>query len=74
MVDASASATAIPRCSGASTSIALRRAGYDDCLAIEFQEPYMTVADGLRKSVQMLTAAMPADPPPSGNWFEMYDE
>jgi sugar phosphate isomerase/epimerase len=53
--------------------IALRRSGYDHCLAIEFQEPYMTVADGLRKSVAMLAAAMPADPPPSGNWFEMYE-
>jgi len=53
--------------------IALRRGGYDGCVAIEFQEPYMTVADGLRKSVEIMRAAMPAEPAPSGNWFEMYE-
>jgi sugar phosphate isomerase/epimerase len=53
-------------------AIALRRGGYDGVLAIEFQEPYMTVEDGLRKSVEMLRRALPEEPPPSGNWFEMY--
>jgi sugar phosphate isomerase/epimerase len=53
--------------------IALRRAGYDGCVAIEFQEPYMTVPDGLRRSVDLIAAAMPLDPPPAGNWAEMYE-
>lgn len=52
----------------------LRRAGYDGTVAIEFQEPYLSVGDGLRRSVAVLAAAMPQEPPPSGNWFEMYDE
>jgi sugar phosphate isomerase/epimerase len=51
----------------------LRRSGYDGTVAIEFQEPYLSVADGLRRSVAVLEAAMPHDPPPSGNWFETYD-
>jgi sugar phosphate isomerase/epimerase len=53
--------------------IELRRGGYDRCVGIEFQEPYMTVPDGLRMSVEILRAAMPAEPAPDGNWFEMYD-
>jgi sugar phosphate isomerase/epimerase len=53
--------------------VELRRGGYDGCVAVEFQEPYMTVPDGLRKSVQRLREAMPSEPPPSGNWFEMYE-
>lgn len=52
---------------------ALRKAGYDGCLAIELQEPYMTVNDGLRKSVEALRLAMPVEPAPSGNWFGAYD-
>ena len=54
--------------------VALRRAGYDDCVAIELQEPYLSVADGLSRSVDLLRAAMPLDPPPNTNWFEMYSE
>jgi sugar phosphate isomerase/epimerase len=53
-------------------AIALRRGGYDGVLAIEFQEPYMTVEDGLRKSVEVLRQALPTEPAPAGNWFEMY--
>jgi sugar phosphate isomerase/epimerase len=53
-------------------AIALRRGGYDGVVAIEFQEPYMTVEDGLRKSVEVMRAALPTEPPPAGNWFEMY--
>jgi sugar phosphate isomerase/epimerase len=53
-------------------AIALRRSGYDRTVAIEFQEPYMTVEDGLRKSVDVMRQALPAEPPPAGNWFEMY--
>jgi sugar phosphate isomerase/epimerase len=53
--------------------IALRRAGYDDCVAVEFQEPYMTVEDGLRLSVDTMQATMPRDPAPRGNWFAMYE-
>jgi len=52
----------------------LRRAGYDGTVAIEFQEPYLSVGDGLRRSVAILREAMPVDPAPAGNWFEMYDE
>jgi sugar phosphate isomerase/epimerase len=52
----------------------LRRAGYDGTVAIEFQEPYLSIGDGLRRSVAILGAAMPHDPPPAGNWFAMYDE
>lgn len=54
--------------------IGLRRAGYDDCVAIEFQEPYMTVADGLRASVAVVSGAMPREQAPSGNWFAMYND
>jgi sugar phosphate isomerase/epimerase len=54
--------------------VALRREGYDGVVAIEFQEPYLSVEDGLRRSVALLREAMPLDPPPSGNWFEMYEE
>jgi sugar phosphate isomerase/epimerase len=53
--------------------VALRRAGYDGTVAIEFQEPYLSIDDGLRRSVAILVEAMPRDPAPSGNWFEMYD-
>ena len=52
--------------------VALRRAGYDGTVAIEFQEPYLSVEDGLRMSVELLRRAIPRDPAPSGNWFEMY--
>jgi sugar phosphate isomerase/epimerase len=54
--------------------IGLRRAGYDGTVAVEFQEPYLSIDDGLRRSVAILREAMPQDPAPSGNWFEMYDE
>lgn len=52
--------------------IALRRAGYDGCVAIEFQEPYLTIEDGLARSVALLKAAMPAQGPPEQDWSEMY--
>jgi hypothetical protein len=39
----------------------LRREGYDDCVAVEFQEPYMSVEGGLRLSIETLRAAMPRD-------------
>jgi len=54
--------------------VGLRRAGYEGTVAIEFQEPYLSVEDGLRQSVAILENAMPKDRAPSGNWFEMYDE
>jgi sugar phosphate isomerase/epimerase len=53
-------------------AVDLRRAGYDGTVAIEFQEPYLTVEDGLRKSVEVMQRALPAEPPPAGNWFDMY--
>ncbi len=53
--------------------VALRRAGYDGTVAIEFQEPYLSVGDGLKRSVALMREVMPLDPAPSGNWFEMYD-
>jgi sugar phosphate isomerase/epimerase len=52
--------------------VALRRSGYDGTVAIEFQEPYLSVEDGLRMSVELLRRAIPRDPAPTGNWFEMY--
>lgn len=51
---------------------ALRRAGYDDVLAIELQEPYLTTGDALRMSVATLSGLVPAEAPPAANWFDSY--
>jgi sugar phosphate isomerase/epimerase len=53
--------------------IALRRAGYDDALTIEIEEPYLTTNDAFRQSVELLASVMPLDGPPTANWFESYE-
>jgi sugar phosphate isomerase/epimerase len=51
----------------------LRRAGYDDVVTIEIEEPYLSLADAITTSVATLQPMIPKDPVPSGNWFENYD-
>jgi len=51
---------------------ALRRAGYDDVVVIELEEPFMSTSDALDASVAMLRAALPASRFPEGNWFDSY--
>jgi len=51
---------------------ALRRAGYDDVVVIELEEPFMSTGDALDASVSTLRAALPAAPFPAGNWFDSY--
>ena len=43
---------------------ALRRAGYDDVVVIELEEPFMSTGDALDASVSTLRAALPAAPFP----------
>lgn len=50
----------------------LRGAGYDGPVAIEIEEPLLTVDDAISLSVAILSPLMPSGPPPSGNWFDVY--
>ncbi|MDA1096475.1 MAG: sugar phosphate isomerase/epimerase [Chloroflexi bacterium] len=52
--------------------ITLRRSGYDGPVSIEIEEPFLAATDALSKSVQFLRAAMPNEPPPQEDWFEVY--
>lgn len=51
---------------------ALRRAGYDGPVAIEIEEPYMSIDDALRLSTATLRDLVPREPVPEGNWFDVY--
>jgi sugar phosphate isomerase/epimerase len=53
--------------------VALRRAGYDGALAIELEEPFMTIDDALAKSVELMRTVMPSEPAPTSNWFDNYE-
>jgi sugar phosphate isomerase/epimerase len=52
---------------------ALRRAGYDDVVSIELEEPFMSVAEALAKSVEQMRRALPREPIPTGNFFDGYE-
>ena len=52
---------------------ALRLAGYDEDLAIEIEDPYLTRDDAVRASLEMIRRVMPRDPQPTGNWFDAYE-
>jgi sugar phosphate isomerase/epimerase len=52
--------------------IALRRVGYEGCLSIECEEPYLTVDESLAKSVQLLRHVVPVEPAPTANWMDAY--
>lgn len=52
---------------------ALRLAGYDEELAIEIEDPYLTRDDAVRVSLDMMRRVMPRDPQPAGNWFDAYE-
>jgi sugar phosphate isomerase/epimerase len=52
---------------------ALRRAGYDDAVIIELEDPFMTMDDALSRSVATMKAVVPTEPVPSGNWFDKYE-
>ena len=64
--------TAIPTAFWRDFVTALRRAGYDDVVVIELEEPFMSMGDALDASVSTLRAALPAAPFPAGNWFDSY--
>ncbi|WP_241255549.1 sugar phosphate isomerase/epimerase family protein [Candidatus Protofrankia californiensis] len=51
----------------------LRRNGYDDVVAIEIEESFMTVDEALEKSVDVVRRAAPRAPIPSENWFDKYE-
>jgi sugar phosphate isomerase/epimerase len=52
---------------------ALRRAGYDGPVAIELEEPFMTIDDALAKSVELMRSVMPSEPTPTSSWFDNYE-
>lgn len=52
---------------------ALRRAGYDDVVAIELEDSFMTMDEGVEKSVELVRRALPREPIPEGNWFDKYE-
>ncbi len=52
---------------------ALRRAGYDDVVALELEDPFMVMDDTIELSLTTLRAALPVRPAPEGNWFDTYE-
>lgn len=52
---------------------ALRRGGYDDVVAIELEDSFMTMDEGVEKSVECIRRVLPREPIPEGNWFDKYE-
>lgn len=52
--------------------VALLRAGYDGPVSVELEEPFVSERDALSQSVRLLRSAMPTDPMPSGDWYNVY--
>ena len=52
---------------------ALRRGGYDDVVAVEIEESFMTTDEALEKSVELVRRALPREPIPARNWFDGYE-
>jgi sugar phosphate isomerase/epimerase len=52
---------------------ALRRVGYDDALVIEIEDPFLSTDDAIAMSVETLRSAVPAQPYPSGHWYDGYE-
>jgi sugar phosphate isomerase/epimerase len=50
----------------------LRRAGYDDVVSIELEDPFLTIDDAVDMSVATLRAALPTNAPPAADWFDNY--
>jgi hypothetical protein len=50
----------------------LRRAGYDDVVALELEDPFLVMDDTLEASVATLRTCLPSREPPRGNWFDNY--
>jgi sugar phosphate isomerase/epimerase len=48
--------------------LALRRAGYAGTLSIECEDPFLAPDDTLAASVELLQAALPAEPAPDVDW------
>ena len=53
--------------------MALREVGYDDSIAIEIEDPYLSREDAVRVSAAVLRQSIPLDPKPIGNWFDSYE-
>ncbi len=52
---------------------ALRRSGYDDVVSVELEDPFMTMDEGVEKSVELVRRALPREPIPEGNFFDKYE-
>ena len=52
---------------------ALRVHGYDGVVAIEYEEPFLSIDEAIGQSVAMVSRALPRDPIPDRNWFEGYE-
>jgi sugar phosphate isomerase/epimerase len=52
---------------------ALRRGGYDDVVSVELEDSFMTMDEGVEKSVELVRRALPREPIPEGNWFDKYE-
>jgi sugar phosphate isomerase/epimerase len=48
----------------------IRRTGYDGVVVIELEDPYLTVDDAITTSLDTLRPLIPAEPMPTGRWFE----
>ena len=51
----------------------LRRAGYDDVVAIEIEDPFMTMDEAVEKSVELTRRALPRHPVPDKSFFDAYE-
>jgi sugar phosphate isomerase/epimerase len=51
----------------------LRRNGYDDVVAIEIEDAYMTMDEAVEKSVELVSRCLPREPVPEGNFFDAYE-
>ncbi len=52
---------------------ALRRNGYDDVVSIELEDSFMTMDEGVEKSVELVRRTLPREPIPERNWFAKYE-
>lgn len=50
----------------------LRRAGYDDVVTLELEDPFLVMDDAIEMSLATLRAALPSSASPTGNWFDAY--
>lgn len=52
---------------------ALRRNGYDDVVSVELEDAFMTMDEGVEKSVELVRRVLPRDPIPEESFFNKYE-